>query len=134
MAERANKQRYGDEVPEDSKLAFGAGQVSQDQKDRAARMWEMLEQTVDLDATFEGYRENKFSELGFTVEGLRGSMRMSKKFILTVEGKIALGLEPENRGRYSYMAFRKDLVDEFGFGTDQERNTPVHQVARAGAR
>ena len=96
--------------------------------------WNILQKTVDLDAPFEGHRDGKYSELGFTIEGLRGAMRMSKGFIFTTEGKIALGLKEESRGNYSYVAFKHDMIEEFGFGQDQHRNTPIHQVSRAGAR
>ena len=134
LADKANSARFGKKAPQDPELAFGARQVSQNQRDRAAKMWGMLEKTVDLDATFEGYRDNKYSELGFTVEGLRGAMRMSKGFVLATEGKIALGLKDEKRGRYSYLNFRQDMINEFGFGEDQHPKTPVHHVARAGTR
>ena len=134
LADKANKARFGNKVPNDPKLAFGARQITQRQRDSAEKAWKLIENTVDLDATFKGYREDKFSELGFTVEGLRGAMWMSKAFVLSVDAKIALGLKPENRGKYSYSAFRKDMIEEFGFGNDQTGETPVHQVARAGTR
>ena len=59
-------------------------------------------------------------------------MRMSKKFVLEVDAKIAHGVE--ERGEYSYHAFRHDMIKRFGFGIDQTAKTPVYQVARAGTR
>jgi len=134
LAEKANKQRYGDDLPKDPSKAFGSREVSQKQKSSSAKMWQMLDKTVDLDRTFEGYREDKFSQLGFTIEGLRGMMNMSKGFILTTENRIAFGLKDVNRGKYSYLAFKHDMIEEFGFGEDQHPKTPIHQISRAGTR
>ena len=128
LSGRANAMSFGEGVDPPIGKAFGAPEVTKEQREAAPKVWVMLQKYVDLDARFSA-RE---TQLERTVDIWRSAIRISPRFILETEAKIVRGVS--ERGYYRYLGFRHDMVSEFGFGKDQDSNTPFRQLARAGTR
>ena len=128
LSEQANQIRFGKGAEIPAGEAFGVPELTQQQRDTAPKVWAMLKEHVDLDASFNA----KDTALSFTVKIWRGAIRMSPRFILETEEKILNGVEKKRV--YGYLAFRHDMVKEFGFWNDETLQTPTRQLARAGTR